>query len=59
MKRKKKELYNEISNQIAGINTPPEREDNFPTDMLSEAVEQMMDNIQATIVEGKEPRKPS
>ena len=38
------------------IHTPPEREDNAATDMISGAVEQVMDNIQEAF-SGKQPRK--
>ncbi|MBP1156066.1 MULTISPECIES: hypothetical protein [unclassified Paenibacillus] len=43
-----KDYLNETSNTIAGINTPPDRQDCAATDMLNDFVEKTMDNIQHT-----------
>ncbi|QYR21408.1 hypothetical protein KZ483_27695 [Paenibacillus sp. sptzw28] len=40
------EIYNDTSNTDAGINTPKEREDSSPLDMVSGAVKEMVDNVQ-------------
>ncbi|WP_281888002.1 hypothetical protein [Paenibacillus sp. YYML68] len=48
MSTKKDSYYNETTNTIAGINTPPDHPDIAATDSLSEFVETMMDNIQHT-----------
>ncbi|REE78727.1 hypothetical protein A8990_1242 [Paenibacillus taihuensis] len=40
------EYYNETSNTAAGINTPRDHESFGPLDMLSDAVEEMVDNVQ-------------
>ncbi|MCM3626753.1 hypothetical protein M3194_05185 [Paenibacillus glycanilyticus] len=40
------EKYNETSNTVAGINTPKDHEDSGPLDMVSEAVEEIVDNVQ-------------
>jgi hypothetical protein len=45
---KKTDLYNETSNTAAGINTPADRQDKSPTDMLSEAVQEGMDRLRET-----------
>jgi|GEM_PF-1407964 hypothetical protein len=42
------ERYNETSNTVAGINTPKDHESSGPLDMVSEAVEEMVDNVQHT-----------
>lgn len=42
---KQPDLYNETSNTAAGINTPSDRQDKSPTDMLSEAVREGMDQL--------------
>ncbi|GMK45493.1 hypothetical protein [Paenibacillus glycanilyticus] len=42
------EFYNETSNTVAGINTPKDHEDSGPLDMVSEAVEEFMENVQHT-----------
>ncbi|UUZ95028.1 hypothetical protein LJK87_11265 [Paenibacillus sp. P25] len=52
-----KEVYNETSNTAAGINTPPDQEDCTATDMISEAVEQMMDEIQHTFIGDDEKKR--
>lgn len=46
----KPDLYNEISYSAAGINTPADQEDCTATDMISDAVEQIMDNIQGAVL---------
>ncbi|MBW7459964.1 hypothetical protein ACFOLF_15850 [Paenibacillus sepulcri] len=46
------DYYNATSNTEAGINTPRDREDIAVTDMISEAVGEMVDNIQHSF-EGK------
>ncbi|WP_308637588.1 hypothetical protein [Paenibacillus silvisoli] len=40
------EFYNETSNTWAGINTPRDHEDTSPLDMISQAVEEFVDNVQ-------------
>lgn len=40
------ETYNETSNTAAGINTPRDHEDYGPLDMVSDAVEEMVDNVE-------------
>lgn len=45
MKKDRADYYNETSNTAAGINTPPENENIAATDMLSDAVEQIVDNV--------------
>ncbi|WP_336790279.1 hypothetical protein [Paenibacillus sp. MMO-177] len=40
------EFYNETSNTVAGINTPKDHESYGPLDMVSEAVEEFMENVQ-------------
>jgi len=40
------EMYNKTSNTVAGINTPKDHEDSGPTDMVSDAVGQIVDNVQ-------------
>ncbi|EFM11336.1 conserved hypothetical protein [Paenibacillus curdlanolyticus YK9] len=42
------ETYNETSNTAAGINTPKDHEDSGPIDMISEAIEEIVDNVQHT-----------
>jgi UDP-glucose 6-dehydrogenase len=41
-----KEITDQTAFQIAGIPTPPDQQDCAATDMLSEAVENIMDNLQ-------------
>ena len=41
----KENYYNETSNTVAGINTPKEREDASPLDMVDGAVEEMVDKL--------------
>lgn len=48
-------IVNETSTSVAGINTPPDGENHFPTDMVSEAVEEMMDRVRDTF-QGEETR---
>ncbi|WP_248925737.1 hypothetical protein [Paenibacillus hamazuiensis] len=40
------DLFNETSNTAAGINTPEDQQDCTATDLLSDAVEEMIDNIE-------------
>ncbi|MGO4109704.1 hypothetical protein [Paenibacillus sp. YAF4_2] len=40
------EMYNETSNTVAGINTPKNHENTGPLDMVSEAVEEIVDHVQ-------------
>ena len=42
------EIYNETSNTAAGINTPKDHESTSPTDMVSGAVEEMVDKVERT-----------
>ncbi|SFI75765.1 hypothetical protein SAMN02799624_02044 [Paenibacillus sp. UNC496MF] len=42
------EMYNETSNTAAGINTPKDHERFGPIDMVSDAVEAFVDNVQHT-----------
>ncbi|QHT59134.1 hypothetical protein GXP70_03595 [Paenibacillus lycopersici] len=42
------EMYNETSNTAAGINTPKNHEGYGPLDMISDAVEEIVDNVQHT-----------
>jgi len=44
--------YNETSNTEAGINTPKDREGIAATDMISGAVQEIVDHVQRTF-EGK------
>ncbi|WP_246028059.1 hypothetical protein [Paenibacillus xylaniclasticus] len=41
-------INNETANTAAGINTPKNHEDSSPTDLMSEAVSEMMDKVQRT-----------
>jgi hypothetical protein len=45
MKKDTNDYFNETSNTAAGINTPPENEDKAPTDMISGAVGEILDNV--------------
>ncbi|WP_127534032.1 hypothetical protein [Paenibacillus kobensis] len=49
------EMYNETSNTAAGINTPKDHEDSGPIDMVSDAVGEIVDNIQHTFDGNHEP----
>jgi hypothetical protein len=49
------EIYNETSNTDAGINTPKEREDSSPLDMVSGAVKEIVDNVQRAFGGDPEP----
>ncbi|RAP74559.1 hypothetical protein [Paenibacillus montanisoli] len=40
------EYYNETSNTAAGINTPRDHEDTSPLDLISHAIEEIVDNVQ-------------
>jgi hypothetical protein len=51
-----KDYYNDTSNTAAGINTPANHENSAPTDMVSDAVEQIVDHIQEAF-EGKKEHK--
>ncbi|GLX66603.1 hypothetical protein [Paenibacillus glycanilyticus] len=42
------EIYNETSNTVAGINTPKDHEGSGPIDMISDAVEKIVDNVEHT-----------
>jgi hypothetical protein len=42
-------ITNQTAFGVAGIPTPSDQEDVSPTDMISGAVEEMMDNIQGTL----------
>ncbi|MFC5650066.1 hypothetical protein ACFPYJ_13230 [Paenibacillus solisilvae] len=50
------EMYNETSNTAAGINTPKDHEDSGPLDMVSDAVANIVDNVQHTF-DGEDERK--
>ncbi|HTG72091.1 MAG TPA: hypothetical protein VL921_22740 [Candidatus Udaeobacter sp.] len=49
------EIYNETSNTVAGINTPKENEKSSPLDMVSGAVEEMVDHVQRTFEGSQQP----
>jgi hypothetical protein len=53
----KKDQYNETSNTVAGINTPVDHEDTAATDMVSGAVEKIVDNIQEAFQGHKDGKK--
>ncbi|SDW65065.1 hypothetical protein [Paenibacillus sp. CF384] len=40
------EAYNRTSNTAAGINTPLDHQDTSPLDMISHAIEEIVDNVQ-------------
>ncbi len=42
------EMYNETSNTAAGINTPKNHEGSGPLDMVSDAVAEIVENVQHT-----------
>ncbi|MFC4811461.1 hypothetical protein [Paenibacillus sp. GCM10023250] len=46
------EMYNETSNTVAGINTPKDHEGCGPIDMVSDAIEAIVDNVQHTFDHG-------
>jgi hypothetical protein len=50
-----KEIYNETSNTVAGINTPKVNEKSSPLDMVNGAVEEMVDNVQRTFGDNQQP----
>ncbi|WP_219839281.1 hypothetical protein [Paenibacillus sp. R14(2021)] len=47
------ERFNETSNTVAGINTPKDHEAFGPLDMLSGAVEKIVDNVQHEFDDGE------
>ena len=49
------EIYNETSNTVAGINTPKDHEESSPLDMVSGAVEEIVDNVQRTFRGNQHP----
>jgi len=53
----KDDYYNETSNTVAGINTPKEREDASPLDMIDGAVEQMVDKLQDDFGGGRDRKR--
>ncbi|KRE49654.1 hypothetical protein [Paenibacillus sp. Soil522] len=50
-----KEIYNETSNTVAGVNTPKDNEKSSPLDLVSGAVEEMVDNVQRTFGDNQQP----
>lgn len=51
------EVYNETSNTAAGINTPKNHESSGPLDMISDAVGEIVDNVQHTFDGDHEDKK--
>ncbi|BBH22867.1 hypothetical protein Back11_42120 [Paenibacillus baekrokdamisoli] len=49
------EMYNKTSNTAAGINTPKNHEDSGPLDMVSDAVAEIVENVQHTF-DGQEKK---
>ncbi|UQZ81776.1 hypothetical protein SK3146_00932 [Paenibacillus konkukensis] len=50
MNEDEKDLFNETSYTVAGINTPADQENCTATDMLSDAVAEMMNRIEEDFI---------
>lgn len=54
---KEKQLNDQTAYETAGITTPADQEDITATDMVSEAVEDIMDNIHKTFDQNAQEKK--
>lgn len=52
-----KDIYNDTTNTAGGITTPADQENCASTDMISGAVEEMMDRIQKDFIGDTEQEK--